>query len=183
MTRKNKREEIMQSAMRVFCHYGYDGATLEKIANGAGVSKALVVKYYGTVRDLVILCLKQFVDTFLQTVEQDAKRADKGYREHLDYVFEQFKTHRAGIKFLLTIFLTPSHDDFRSELLPIYLGLTQSLMIEFPETRGSAASSALNYTMYSLLVAYVIGGNEENYLNARNEALKHYFPDEPETAT
>lgn len=179
MPRKNKREEILQSAMQVFCHYGYDGATLEKIASGAGVSKALVVKYYGTVRDLVVLCLKHFVDDFLQTVEQDAKKEGNTYRQHMNYVFEHFKEVRPQIKFLLTIFMTPSHDDLRDELLPIYLGLTQSFLREFPELSAMPNANALNYTMYALLVAYAIGGNEENYLRARDEALRHYFSAQP----
>lgn len=177
--RQNKRDEIMQAAMRVFCHYGYDGATLEKVAQEAGVSKALVIKYFGTMHQLITLCLSDFAEAFVGNLEGFASGSENSFFAYSDYVFELFKTSRAEYRLLFSIFLTPAHGDIIAALLPKYLAATERLMELFPETQSVDAQPELNYIFYSLLVSYVMGGNEENYLRARDAVLSKYGLERP----
>jgi AcrR family transcriptional regulator len=52
---RNKEEtqrRISEAAAAEFSHLGYSGATLDRIAERAGCSKALVIRYFGTKQDL-----------------------------------------------------------------------------------------------------------------------------------
>lgn len=173
--RKNKREEILQAAMRVFCYYGFDGATLDKIAGEAGVSKALVIKYYGTQRDMILLCMHRFIDELMEKIAKNAKRKANAYETHMDYVFGLFRLSRPQIQLLLTIFLTPAHEEITQELLPKFLSLTQDTLRLFEETREIERKKELNHTMYAFLMAYVLVGHEEDFLRMRQQALAHYL--------
>ncbi|MEW5826949.1 MAG: TetR/AcrR family transcriptional regulator [Candidatus Bipolaricaulota bacterium] len=54
-TRRNKdetRRRIFEAAAASFADHGFSGATLDGIAEAAGCSKALVIRYYGTKQDL-----------------------------------------------------------------------------------------------------------------------------------
>lgn len=46
------RQEILGAAARRFAHAGYDSVTLKEIAADAGVTAALVVRYFGSKHDL-----------------------------------------------------------------------------------------------------------------------------------
>lgn len=172
--RRNKREDILQAAMRVFCYYGFDGSTLEKIAGEAGVSKALVIKYYGTQRNMLVLCLRRFVDELIEKLQKNAKKKENTYLQHMDYAFDLLKLSRPQLRLLVSIFCTPAHEDLLLELIPGVLRSTQGMMDSFTETKDNPAGSELNYAMYSMLAAYIIGGNEQNYLAARNSVLEAY---------
>lgn len=175
--RKSKREDILQAAMRTFCHYGYDGSTLDKIAAEAGVSKALVIKYYRNQREMVVICMRRFLEQIMGNIKINAELPDNTYQKHCDYVFEQFRQCRPQIKLLVTIFLTPAHEDIKQELLPYYHQFTRTLLGNFAEECSPDLHLELNYTAYALLVAYVIGGSEENYLLAREQMFRHYLPE------
>ena len=172
--RKSKRESILQAAMRVFCYYGFDGSTLDKIAGEAGVSKSLVIKYYGTQKEMVVICLKRFLEDFFDKAQKNAERKGMTYEGHLDYVFELFKMSRPQIRLLLSLTLTPAHEDISREIISEYMDFTQNLLRHFPDACDASQHKELNYTMYALLVAYTIGGNEDNFRRARAEVLAHY---------
>lgn len=177
MARKNKREDILRAAMNVFCYYGYDGATLDKIAGEAGVSKALVIKYYGTLREMVVICLHRFLDELLEKITRNAAKKGNTYVEHIGYVFELFKLSRPQMRLLLSLFLTPAHEEIAKQLLPTYVQLLQNLVHQFPDTEKLVPYKELNYTMYALLVAYIIGGNEDNYAHAKQQTLGFFLND------
>lgn len=172
--RKSKREDILAAALRVFCHYGFDGATLDKIAGEAGVSKSLVVKFFGTQKEILVLCLQKFLDEMLDKMQKNAEKKGNTLDAHLDYVFELFKLSRAQLRLLLTIFLTPAHEEINREILPGHLARLGGMLANFSDAVDPALFQQLIYVVYSLLVAYVVGGNEENYKQAIRVALRPF---------
>lgn len=50
--KEETRRRIFEAAASAFAELGYNGATLDRIALDAGCSKALVIRYFGTKRDL-----------------------------------------------------------------------------------------------------------------------------------
>ena len=44
--RENKKQQILQAALKVFAGYGYNGATINMIAKEAGMAKGLLYSYY-----------------------------------------------------------------------------------------------------------------------------------------
>lgn len=57
---QQKRSAIMESATMLFAEHGYDGASLAKIAAGAGVSKATLFKQFPTKAELFEAMVTEF---------------------------------------------------------------------------------------------------------------------------
>lgn len=180
--RRNKREEILQSAMRVFCHYGFDGSTLDKIAGDAGVSKALVIKYYGNQRAMLLLCMSRFLEEFFTRVEENAQLPGKTYEEHCDFLFERFQEFRPQFKLLISMLVTPAHDELCKELITQYFVRIQAVMAHFPQECAPELGMELNYTYYSLLVLYTLGGNEDNFRRVREQMFTHFLREREQDA-
>lgn len=174
--RENKREAILTAATEVFCHYGYDGATLDKVARAAGVSKALIIKYYGTLREMVTICLSRLIDGMQQRIQENAELPGQTLLGHQDFLFALFQENRAQYRMLLTFFLTPSHEEIMQSLMPAYRKLLEGKMSTFPETESLRARKELNYALYSLLMAYLVDDDEESYRSARSKTMALYLP-------
>lgn len=54
MSRDERREQILDAAMRVFADGGYAGTSTDQVARAAGVSQPYVVRLFGTKRDLFL---------------------------------------------------------------------------------------------------------------------------------
>ena len=52
------RGEILASALQEFSRHGYDGAKIQKIANGAGCNPRLIYHYFGSKDDLYLAALR-----------------------------------------------------------------------------------------------------------------------------
>jgi AcrR family transcriptional regulator len=87
MVRKNTREAkqemlrqfmettIAQSAKEVFAESGYQRATLEEIAQRAGMSKATIYIYYKNKDDLFLQVVEELVNTAMAVTAQEAETA------------------------------------------------------------------------------------------------------------
>ena len=87
MARKNTREAkqemlrrfmettIAQAAKEVFAESGYQGATLEEIAQRAGMSKATIYIYYKNKDDLFLQVVEELVNTAMAIAAQEATTA------------------------------------------------------------------------------------------------------------
>ncbi len=79
-TRKAKQEmlrqfmeaTIAQAAKEVFAERGYQGATLEEIAQRAGMSKATIYIYYKNKDDLFVHVVEELYDAVTATTAQEA---------------------------------------------------------------------------------------------------------------
>ncbi|MEW6441270.1 MAG: TetR/AcrR family transcriptional regulator [bacterium] len=65
---QDKRERILQAALKVISENGYQTATMEMIAEGAGVSKGLVYRYYESKEALVQELVDSMFDRLAQQV-------------------------------------------------------------------------------------------------------------------
>jgi AcrR family transcriptional regulator len=84
MARKNTREAkqemlrqfmettIAQAAKEVFAENGYQGATLEEIAQRAGMSKATIYIYYKNKDDLFLQVVEELVNSAMAITSQEA---------------------------------------------------------------------------------------------------------------
>jgi AcrR family transcriptional regulator len=73
-----RQAELIASAASLFAAKGFNGTTTKEIAKAAGVSEALVFKYFPTKRTLyaAILAEKVTVNELLEAVEAAAKKQD-----------------------------------------------------------------------------------------------------------
>ena len=75
---KERQAGLIAAAASLFAKNGFNGTTTKEIAKAAGVSEALVFKYFPTKRTLyaAILAEKVTVNELLEAVEEAAKKQD-----------------------------------------------------------------------------------------------------------
>ena len=73
------RRVILDAALEVFSRHGYRGATLDKIAAEAGLSKPNILYYFDGKEDIHVTLLSQLMETWLDplvTLKADGDPAE-----------------------------------------------------------------------------------------------------------
>jgi AcrR family transcriptional regulator len=78
MPAAQRREVILAAAEETFAQCGYHGASLDDIAHGAGVSKALIYEHFPSKRELHASLLDEHVADIFGRLEATAERGDVG---------------------------------------------------------------------------------------------------------
>jgi AcrR family transcriptional regulator len=88
LPRERRQEELVREALRAFGARGYDGTTLEAVAEAAGVRKQTLLYYFPTKEDLFDAC----VDALVTGLEQSLSRVLGGPDGGLDRVESVIRT-------------------------------------------------------------------------------------------
>lgn len=92
-SKEERREEILDAALRVFAERGLHGASTEEVARQAGISQPYVFRLFGTKKELyktvVARCFRQTLERFQRAAEgrrgEEALRAmGEAYHELLE---------------------------------------------------------------------------------------------------
>jgi len=59
LPREIREQQVLDAAVRVFSQHGFHTASMDEIAEVAGVSKPMVYAYLGTKEELFIACLRR----------------------------------------------------------------------------------------------------------------------------
>jgi AcrR family transcriptional regulator len=78
MPAAQRREVILAAAEETFARCGYHGASLDDIAHGAGVSKALIYEHFASKRELHASLLDEHVADIFRRLEATAERGHVG---------------------------------------------------------------------------------------------------------
>ncbi len=62
---REKREQILEAALDVFSNLGFKGATIDQIAEAAGMSKPNLLYYFGSKEDIHATLIEAQLDTWL----------------------------------------------------------------------------------------------------------------------
>jgi AcrR family transcriptional regulator len=73
-----RRELILDAALEVFARRGYNGSSIDEIAQAAGVSKALIYEHFPSKRDLHISLLEQHIQEIFERLASAAATSDPG---------------------------------------------------------------------------------------------------------
>lgn len=71
MSAEERRKQILRSAIRVFAEMTYHGATTKKIAEEAGITEALIYRYFGSKRSLFTEAITHTCDRLVNGLEQE----------------------------------------------------------------------------------------------------------------
>lgn len=174
---ETKRPAIKRAAMKLMCQYGYDGTSVQMIAREANATAGLVIKYYQSKQALAALCIQEFLEQFMRRIQLSA--ADpSSYDAHTARVFRLFERSRDEWRFLLVILLTPAHAQLASIIFPKYVQVSRQLVGSFGEVKPGDVSEVA-YTMSALYFCFVLGGNTDNYIQARNGYLARILETPP----
>ncbi|MEO0767791.1 MAG: TetR family transcriptional regulator C-terminal domain-containing protein [Pseudomonadota bacterium] len=90
---QRNRTLILDAALDVFSTHGYRGATLDQIAEAAGLSKPNILYYFSGKEEIHVTLLNQLMETWLDPlVEMDAN--GEPMEELLDYVHRKLDMAR-----------------------------------------------------------------------------------------
>ena len=139
---------IVQATIEVYANRGREGATYERIAKTAGISRPLVQKYFPDREALFDLAMK-FIRGGLQGLAVEAlgkARGDSPERELESYVrsvFAWFLSHPAHARTMLGVICHAAHSrvhrDSNTELADIGHERIAVLLARFPGNRGARA--------------------------------------------
>ncbi len=82
---QRNRTRILDAALEVFSSHGYRGATLDQIANEAGLSKPNILYYFGGKEDIHVTLLNRLMETWLDPLKDMDPNGDPT-EELLGYV-------------------------------------------------------------------------------------------------
>ena len=74
---KERREQLIAEAIRLFGQRGYDAATLDAVAEAAGVRKQSLLYYFPTKEDLFDACVDELSARVARTLEQALERIEE----------------------------------------------------------------------------------------------------------
>jgi AcrR family transcriptional regulator len=104
-----RRGVILEAATRVFAERGYLGASIDRIAEAAGISPPVIYRHFGSKKDLYIELLQSSGMALLAatTREEGYETVEELLRENIRAFFQFVEEHQAAWKIL---FLDPAPD-------------------------------------------------------------------------
>lgn len=146
----NPRQQILESAARLFAENGYETSSLNELASAMSVSKAAVYHYFETkqqIYDAIILdTLSGLVATVTEAVAQESgakKKLERFMTSHARY----FEAHRHGFVVMLVGFGGMAHSQFRAEAMALRDGHEHLLRTIIEEGIASGAFRPVDVVM------------------------------------
>ena len=99
LPRAVRERQMLDSAVSVFSRRGYHAASMDEIAEDAGVSKPMVYAYLGTKEELFLAALRREAARLMETVTGAVEReapADRQLWNGVHAFFDFVATNRAG---------------------------------------------------------------------------------------
>ncbi len=156
MTTRNKKQEIIKSAINIFVDQGFDRPTMDYIAQKTEVSKRTLYKHFSSKRDLLdsilVELLNERKETMLFTIPEDLaldKQVEMVIREKLKHSLDP-----SNIK-LCKIILSEYLKDkgFLKEQIDLVLR-TENATLEWIEKLQQTNILSSNYTAIEILQCF-----------------------------
>jgi AcrR family transcriptional regulator len=136
MPAAQRREELLSAAEEVFGRRGYHGASLEEIAQAAGVSKALIYEHFDSKRDLHGALLERHVGAIFARLQANAEAGTAGeerLRGGIDAFLRFVEEHRDAWRFLFRDAADPEVADRVAAVQAQAVGVIAALIEADPE--------------------------------------------------
>src|SRR3954454_6746245 len=103
LSAEDRRGTILDAALAVFSRRGYNGASIDEIAQAAGISKALIYEHFPSKKDLHVSLLERHVQEIFISLSQTADTDDPGevrLRNGVDAFLQWVETHPEAFRLL-----------------------------------------------------------------------------------
>jgi AcrR family transcriptional regulator len=103
LSAEDRRSAILDSALEVFSRRGYNGASIDEIAQAAGISKALIYEHFPSKKDLHVSLLERHTQQIFLRLAQTADTDDPGevrLRNGVNAFLEWVETNREAFRLL-----------------------------------------------------------------------------------
>jgi len=165
-----KRELILEGALRVFSQKGFHGATVEEVAEVAGVGKGTVYLYFGSKTDLFVSVveekLKELQEVVVERLE-NIEGACAKLTESIKLHWEFFNRSREFVKVILSDLsgLEKELDERTREARAEFIGVLESVISEGincgefkdiePRMAAYAIEGAISFVAFESLVSRI----------------------------
>jgi AcrR family transcriptional regulator len=117
----DRRAAILDAALRIFSSRGYHAASIDEIAQEAGISKALIYEHFPSKKDLHASLLERHVQEIFEALARAAAGPEPGevrLRNGVDAFLEWVETHKRAFRLLF-------RDNFEADVAELLQGLQQ----------------------------------------------------------
>jgi AcrR family transcriptional regulator len=117
-----RKRQILMSAITVFARSTYHGATTKSIAEEAGVTEALIYRYFGSKRTLFIEAIHHtsghLVDGLERILEEHADSPFRAITGCFEYYVDLLEAHEELAKMVFLVLAELDREDVREAYLP-----------------------------------------------------------------
>jgi AcrR family transcriptional regulator len=103
LSAEDRRTAILDAALEIFSRHGYNGASIDEIAQAAGISKALIYEHFPSKKDLHVSLLERHVQQIFVRLARAAATDEPGevrLRNAVTAFFEWVDTNREAFRLL-----------------------------------------------------------------------------------
>lgn len=171
---KDKSDEIIAEAYKVFSQYGYQNTDIDTIAKAAGTNRSIIYKYFSSKEDLFSYCLQRELELFKKITEvnllapKNALSALDDYFAGFFYYLENHYQHSllkdVNEQFIKNQKIARDMKESADRLIGLYenfleLGIKQGVFKENIDTKSMAA----------LMHSMTVGINVYHQLNSSTD--------------
>ena len=134
-----RREAILAAAEEVFARSGYHGASLDDIAQAAGISKALIYEHFASKRELHASLVNAHVEEIFRRLQANAETGTTGeerLRGGIDAFLSFVEEHRGAWRALFRDAADPEVADIIDGIQTQGTAMIAALITADPETPG-----------------------------------------------
>ena len=153
------KEKIIKAAIKVFAAKGYDGTSMDGIAQAARLTKPMIYYHFKNKKDLYLYLLETHAERFYNRL-QDILTAPRDHlqilRMLIDYYDESFRTNPEMLQLYQRE--TVGHGRFLEHLTERYFSKIQHQMAAFfrDGAQAGAFRSSLNYDLCALTLPAIL---------------------------
>ena len=139
LSAEDRRAAILDAALGVFSRRGYNGASIDEIAQTAGISKALIYEHFPSKKDLHVSLLERHTQQIFVRLAQTADTDDPGevrLRNGVDAFFEWVETHQQAFRLLFRDTFELDVAEVLNRLQSQATGAIAALIASEPAERG-----------------------------------------------
>src|SRR5690349_19471337 len=148
LSAEDRRAAILDAALEVFSRHGYNGTSIDEIANAAGISKALIYEHFPSKRELHVSLLERHTQDIFLRLAETADTADPGdvrLRNGVNAFFEWAETNPEAFRLLFRDAFEPEVEGVLDRRQNQATGAIATLMASEPalQAGGNGAELAL----------------------------------------
>jgi AcrR family transcriptional regulator len=168
MPAAQRREVILAAAEEVFAARGYHGASLDDIAQAAGISKALIYEHFASKRDLHASLLHAHVAEIFRRLQANAEAGTTGeerLRGGIDAFLGFVEEHREAWRALFRDAADPEVGDLLQRVQAQATGVIAALIAADPGARQDPRVSERERELRIEMHAQLLSGAVQSLAN------------------
>ncbi|WP_344528623.1 TetR/AcrR family transcriptional regulator [Streptomyces albiaxialis] len=187
MPRAVRERQMLDAAVAAFARHGYQSASMDDIAEAAGVSKPLVYLYLKSKEELFMACVRREVKALVETVREGTRERDIPADRQLWNGLRAFFTHTAAHPDGVTVLhrARTQGEPFAQEVVAMRAQITDIVTVLLAQAAQDAGcDSELAEREVSGLAHALVGAAESlaEWANARRDDAPAEGPSAKETA-